>query len=130
MLHLIALRAPSAEIARLLSLSSKTVAHYASDVLHKLQVADRKEADGVPGLTALERYVPCNCPYSPDALPNRPITPISFSEEPKTAYLSQKRDRRTADHEQDAADHTETWATKRKSCIFREGEVPRPRIGY
>jgi len=32
------------EIARLLSLSPKTVANYVSNILHKLQVADRKEA--------------------------------------------------------------------------------------
>ena len=37
-------RVPNAEIARLLSLSPKTVANYVSNILHKLQVADRKEA--------------------------------------------------------------------------------------
>ncbi len=44
MLHLMAQGASNAEIARLLSLSSKTVANYVSNILHKLQVADRKEA--------------------------------------------------------------------------------------
>jgi len=44
MLHLMAQGASNAEIARLLSLSPKTVANYVSNVLHKLQVADRKEA--------------------------------------------------------------------------------------
>jgi DNA-binding NarL/FixJ family response regulator len=44
MLHLMAKGASNAEIARLLSLSSKTVANYVSNILHKLQVADRKEA--------------------------------------------------------------------------------------
>jgi DNA-binding NarL/FixJ family response regulator len=44
MLHLIAKGASNAEIARLLSLSPKTVANYVSNILHKLQVADRKEA--------------------------------------------------------------------------------------
>jgi DNA-binding NarL/FixJ family response regulator len=44
MLHLMAKGAPNAEIARLLSLSPKTVANYVSNILHKLQVADRKEA--------------------------------------------------------------------------------------
>jgi len=44
MLHLMAREASNAEIARLLSLSPKTVANYVSNVLHKLQVADRKEA--------------------------------------------------------------------------------------
>ena len=44
MLHLMAKGASNAEIARLLSLSPKTVANYVSNVLHKLQVADRKEA--------------------------------------------------------------------------------------
>ncbi|CAN5757368.1 hypothetical protein BH20ACT11_BH20ACT11_15710 [soil metagenome] len=34
----------NAEIARLLSLSNKTVANYVSNILHKLQAADRKEA--------------------------------------------------------------------------------------
>ena len=44
MLHLMARGASNAEIARLLSLSPKTVANYVSNILHKLQVADRKEA--------------------------------------------------------------------------------------
>jgi len=44
MLHLMAQGASNAEIARLLSLSPKTVANYVSNILHKLQVADRKEA--------------------------------------------------------------------------------------
>lgn len=44
MLHLMAKGASNAEIARLLSLSTKTVANYVSNILHKLQVADRKEA--------------------------------------------------------------------------------------
>lgn len=44
MLHLIARGAPSAEIAQLLPLSPKTVADHVSNVLHKHQVADRKEA--------------------------------------------------------------------------------------
>jgi DNA-binding NarL/FixJ family response regulator len=44
MLHLMAKGASNAEIARLLSLSPKTVANYVSNILHKLQVADRKEA--------------------------------------------------------------------------------------
>ena len=44
MLHLMAKGASNAEISRLLSLSSKTVANYVSNILHKLQVADRKEA--------------------------------------------------------------------------------------
>ena len=44
MLHLMAKGAPNAEIARLLSLSPKTVANYVSNILHKLQAADRKEA--------------------------------------------------------------------------------------
>ena len=44
MLHLMAKGASNAEIARLLSLSPKTVANYVSNVLHKLQVADRKQA--------------------------------------------------------------------------------------
>jgi DNA-binding NarL/FixJ family response regulator len=44
MLHLIAQGASNTEIARLLSLSPKTVANYVSNILHKLQVADRKEA--------------------------------------------------------------------------------------
>ncbi|HEU4494908.1 MAG TPA: response regulator transcription factor [Rubrobacteraceae bacterium] len=44
MLHLMVKGASNAEIARLLSLSPKTVANYVSSILHKLQVADRKEA--------------------------------------------------------------------------------------
>jgi len=44
MLHLMAKGASNAEIARLLSLSPKTVANYVSNILQKLQVADRKEA--------------------------------------------------------------------------------------
>ena len=44
MLHLMAKGASNTEIARLLSLSSKTVANYVSNILHKLQVADRNEA--------------------------------------------------------------------------------------
>jgi DNA-binding NarL/FixJ family response regulator len=44
MLHLMAKGTSNAEIARLLSLSPKTVANYVSNILHKLQVADRKEA--------------------------------------------------------------------------------------
>ncbi len=36
--------ASNAEIAQLLSLSPKTVANYVSNILHKLQVADREEA--------------------------------------------------------------------------------------
>jgi DNA-binding NarL/FixJ family response regulator len=44
MLHLMTKGASNAEIARLLSLSIKTVANYVSNILHKLQVADRKEA--------------------------------------------------------------------------------------
>jgi DNA-binding NarL/FixJ family response regulator len=44
MLHLMAKGASNAEIGRLLSLSPKTVANYVSNILHKLQVADRKEA--------------------------------------------------------------------------------------
>jgi DNA-binding NarL/FixJ family response regulator len=44
MLHLIAKGASNAEIARLLSLSPKTVANYVSIILGKLHVADRKEA--------------------------------------------------------------------------------------
>jgi DNA-binding NarL/FixJ family response regulator len=44
MLHLLTHGASDAEIARLLSLSTKTVANYVSNVLHKLQVADRKGA--------------------------------------------------------------------------------------
>lgn len=44
MLHLMAQGASNAEIARLLSLSAKTVANYVSNILGKLQVADREEA--------------------------------------------------------------------------------------
>ncbi len=44
MLHLLAQGASNAEIARLLSLSGKTVANYVSNILGKLQVADRAEA--------------------------------------------------------------------------------------
>jgi DNA-binding NarL/FixJ family response regulator len=44
MLHLMTRGASNAEIARLLSLSTKTVANYVSNILHKLQVADRKGA--------------------------------------------------------------------------------------
>jgi DNA-binding NarL/FixJ family response regulator len=44
MLHLISKGASNTEIARLLSLSPKTVANYVSNILGKLQVADRKEA--------------------------------------------------------------------------------------
>lgn len=44
MLYLMAQGAPNAEIARLLSLSAKTVANYVSNILQKLQAADRKEA--------------------------------------------------------------------------------------
>jgi DNA-binding NarL/FixJ family response regulator len=44
MLHLMAQGASNAEISRLLSLSVKTVANYVSNILHKLQVADRKGA--------------------------------------------------------------------------------------
>ncbi len=44
MLHLMAKGASNAEIGRLLALSPKTVANYVSNILHKLQVADRKEA--------------------------------------------------------------------------------------
>jgi len=43
-LHLMAKGASNAEIAILLSLSGKTVANYVSNILVKLQVADRKEA--------------------------------------------------------------------------------------
>jgi DNA-binding NarL/FixJ family response regulator len=43
-LHLMAKGVSNAEIARLLSLSPKTVANYVSNILHKLQAADRKEA--------------------------------------------------------------------------------------
>ncbi|MDP9352715.1 MAG: response regulator transcription factor [Chloroflexota bacterium] len=44
MLQLMAQGAPNAEIARLLSLSTKTVANYVSNILSKLQVRDREEA--------------------------------------------------------------------------------------
>lgn len=44
MLHLIAKGASNVEISRLLALSPKTVANYVSNILHKLRVADRKEA--------------------------------------------------------------------------------------
>lgn len=44
MLHLMAQGASNAEIARLLSLSSKTVANYVSNILGKLQALDRDEA--------------------------------------------------------------------------------------
>lgn len=44
MLHLMTQGASNADIARLLSLSAKTVANYISNILTKLQVADRKEA--------------------------------------------------------------------------------------
>ena len=44
MLHLMAKGASNAEIGRLLSVSPKTVANYVSNILHKLHVADRKEA--------------------------------------------------------------------------------------
>jgi DNA-binding NarL/FixJ family response regulator len=44
MLHLMARGASNAEIARLLSLSTKTVANYVSNILQKLQVPDRKAA--------------------------------------------------------------------------------------
>ena len=44
MLHLMAKGASNAEIAHFLSLSPKSVANYVSNVLHKLQVADRKQA--------------------------------------------------------------------------------------
>lgn len=44
MLHLMARGSSNAEISRLLSLSTKTVANYVSNILHKLQVADRKGA--------------------------------------------------------------------------------------
>jgi DNA-binding NarL/FixJ family response regulator len=44
LLHLMARGASNAEIGRLLSLSPKTVANYVSNVLHKLQVADREGA--------------------------------------------------------------------------------------
>ncbi len=44
MLHLMTGGASNAEISRLLSLSPKTVANYVSNILHKLQVADRAQA--------------------------------------------------------------------------------------
>ncbi|HZY65613.1 MAG TPA: response regulator transcription factor [Rubrobacteraceae bacterium] len=44
MLHLMARGSSNAEISRLLSLSTKTVANYVSNILHKLQATDRKEA--------------------------------------------------------------------------------------
>lgn len=44
MLHLMAKGAPDVETSRLLSLSPKTVTNYVSNILHKLQVPDRKEA--------------------------------------------------------------------------------------
>ncbi len=44
MLHLMAQGASNAEIARLLSLSTKTVANYVSNILGKLQAVDREEA--------------------------------------------------------------------------------------
>jgi len=44
MLHLMAQGASNAEISHLLSLSVKTVANYVSNILHKLQVADRQGA--------------------------------------------------------------------------------------
>jgi DNA-binding NarL/FixJ family response regulator len=44
LLHLMARGSTNAEIGRLLSLSPKTVANYVSNVLHKLRVADRREA--------------------------------------------------------------------------------------
>jgi DNA-binding NarL/FixJ family response regulator len=44
MLHLMVQGASNAEIARLLSLSSKTVANYVSNILGKLQALDRDEA--------------------------------------------------------------------------------------
>ncbi len=43
MVHLMARGASNAEIARLLSLSAKTVANYVSNILSKLQAADRGE---------------------------------------------------------------------------------------
>lgn len=43
-LHLIARGSSNAEISRLLSLNAKTVANYVSNILAKLQVADREEA--------------------------------------------------------------------------------------
>jgi DNA-binding NarL/FixJ family response regulator len=44
MLHLMTQGASNTEIAKLLTLSSKTVANYVSTILNKLQVADRAEA--------------------------------------------------------------------------------------
>ncbi len=44
MLHLMTRGASNAEIARLLSLSTKTVANYVSNILSKLQATDREEA--------------------------------------------------------------------------------------
>jgi DNA-binding NarL/FixJ family response regulator len=44
MLHLMTRGSSNAEISRLLSLSPKTVANYVSNILHKLQVADRAGA--------------------------------------------------------------------------------------
>ena len=44
LLHLVARGASNAEIARLVSLSPKTIANYVSSILHKLQVADRVQA--------------------------------------------------------------------------------------
>ena len=44
MLHLMTRGASNTEISRLLSLSPKTVANYVSNILHKLQVADRAGA--------------------------------------------------------------------------------------
>ncbi len=44
MLHLMAKGSSNDEIARLLSLSAKTVANYVSNILTKLRAADRKEA--------------------------------------------------------------------------------------
>lgn len=43
-LHLMAKGSSNAEISHLLSLSPKTVANYVSNILHKLQVADRAQA--------------------------------------------------------------------------------------
>lgn len=43
-LHLIAKGSSNAEISRLLSLNARTVANYVSNILAKLQVADREEA--------------------------------------------------------------------------------------
>jgi DNA-binding NarL/FixJ family response regulator len=44
LLHLMARGAGNAEIARLLDLSPKTIANYVSNILNKLQTADRAEA--------------------------------------------------------------------------------------